>query len=260
MTESSLLIERSGSLVILTLNRPAVGNAIDLEMSRELMRAAIECDEDSTVRCVLLAGAGSRFCVGGDLQSITAAVNIGAYVKELTGTLHIAIAHLTRMKKPLVTAAQGAIAGAGVSLAIIGDIALAGRASTFSWAYSAVGLTPDGGLSWFLPRLIGLRRAQEFAFLGKRWTGEEAAALGVVTKTVDDDKLMSEAKATASQLAAGATRALGATRELFLHGALNGLESQMEFESRSIAHAAVHGDGPLGIEAFKEKRKPIFGA
>lgn len=243
----------------ITLNRPDAGNGISLELASELLQVAIRCDEDEAVRCVVLQANGPRFCVGGDLQSmIKAGDGLGSLLKDLTGHFHLAVARLARMPKPLVTSIHGAAAGAGVSLAILGDIAIAGRGAHFTWAYSALGFTSDGGLSWFLPRLIGLRRAQEFALLGKRMTADDAAGCGLITRAVDDDKLKAEVAQVAATLAASATASLGRTRELLVSGYDNSLESHLEVESRSITAMAKSTDGREGLKAFVEKRKPVF--
>jgi len=259
MSGKTILLARSQGVATITLNRPDAGNAIDVELAHDLLRAAIECEEDRTVRCVLLNAAGPRFCVGGDLLSLSrAGSQLGPVLKELTGYLHLAMARLAHMKKPLVTAIHGAAAGAGVSLAILGDIALAAKSSHFTWAYGGIGFTPDGGISWLLPRLIGLRRTQEFAFSGKRLTADEAASFGMITRSVDDDKLVAEAAQVAQNLAQSATAALGKTRELLFSTYEKSFEAQMGAESRSITDAALEGDGREGLAAFAAKRKPDF--
>lgn len=259
MSGKTILLDRSQGVATITLNRADAGNAIDVELAHELLRTAIECEEDKSVRCVLLNAAGPRFCVGGDLLSLSrAGSQLGPVLKELTGYLHLAISRLAHMKKPLVTAINGATAGAGVSLAILGDIALAAKSSHFTWAYGSVGLTPDGGVSWLLPRLIGLRRTQEFAYSGRRLSADEAASLGMITRSVDDNELAGEATQIAQSLAQSATAALGKTRDLLFSTYEKSFEAQMDAESRSITDAALEGDGREGLAAFAAKRKPEF--
>lgn len=257
--EPRLRVTHADGVAVITLNRPEQGNAIDLPLAAELLKEAARCEEDPTVRCVVLAASGPFFCVGGDLQGMAdAGEEIGAFVKELVDTFHHAVIRLARMNKPLVTAVQGPAAGAGVSLAILGDIALAALAANFTWAYNKVGFTPDGGISWLLPRLIGLRRTQEFALLGKRLSASEAANYGLITRVVSDESLMAEALETAKTLARSSISALGHTRELLLSSYANGLEEQMEMEARSITAASETPDGREGLAAFFEKRKPLF--
>lgn len=254
-----LLFERDGAVATLTLNRPTSGNALDLDLAKAFMSAAIDCDEDPAIRCVVLTGAGSRFCVGGDLAAFAAADHsIPAFLKELTAYMHSAMARLARMEKPLVTVINGAAAGAGMSLAVLGDIALAARSAHFTMAYTAVGLTPDCGATWLLPRLIGLRRAQEMMLENRRVTAEEAAALGLVTRVVEDGELASEAARVAHRLARSATFALGCVRGLLQSSTCSSFETQMEHEARAISKASRHPHGREGVGAFLEKRQPTF--
>jgi 2-(1,2-epoxy-1,2-dihydrophenyl)acetyl-CoA isomerase len=254
-----LLFERDGAVAKLTLNRPEAGNSINVPLARALMEASIVCDEDDTIRCVLLTGAGRLFCAGGDIGGFSAAgEQIPSLLKELTAYLHMAISRFMRMGKPLVTAVNGAAAGAGFSLALLGDITLAARSAKFTLAYGGIGLSPDGGSTWLLPRLVGMRRAQELALTNKRVSAEEAAALGLVTRTVDDDALAGEAASVAAQLAGSATRALGRTRNLLLSSFSASLEEQMELEARAIAASGRDSEGREGVAAYIAKRKPDF--
>ena len=259
MTDRSLLIERQGAVITLTLNRVETGNAINLDLARALMEAAILCDEDDTIKCVVLTGAGKMFCVGGDVTSFAAAQDgVPALLKEMTAHLHSAISRFSRMGKPLVTAINGPAAGAGFSLAILGDVALASRAAHFTLAYGAIGLSPDGGATWLLPRLIGLRRTQELVLTNKRVSSDAAERLGLVTRVVDDASFAAEVDALAGQLAASATQSLGRARNLLISSFDTSLETQMELEARAIAACARGAEARAGISAFLAKRKPVF--
>jgi 2-(1,2-epoxy-1,2-dihydrophenyl)acetyl-CoA isomerase len=256
---NGLLFERDGPVARITLDRPEAGNAIDLPMARALMEAAIACNEDDAIRCVLMTGNGRLFCAGGDVAVFAAMGDkLPAFLKEITTYLHAAVSRLAGMKKPLVTAVNGPAAGAGFGLAILGDLVLAAPSAHFTVAYTGVGLSPDGGTTWLLPRLIGLRRAQELALLNKRVNAEEAAALGLITRVAGEGALEKEAADLASQLARSATPALGATRRLLLDSFTTTAETQMERESRAIAAQARTRDGREGIAAFVEKRAPNF--
>ena len=172
--------------------------------------------------------------------------------------LHAATSRFARMRAPLVVAVQGAAAGAGLSLAVSGDLVLAAESSTFTSAYTAAGVSPDGSSTYFLPRLIGLRRTQELMFTNRRLSAAEALEWGLVTQVVADSKLADEARALAGRLAGGATAAFGHVKQL-LHESFQGsLETQLERESRGIAEMGAGLDGPEGIRAFTEKRKPDF--
>ncbi len=190
MTEPVTLSVEDG-LARLTLNRPDALNAINRELAEALMAAAVRCATDPAVRAVLMTGAGGKaFCVGGDLKSFHAQGDgIAAHLKETTHYLHAACSTLARMDPPLVVAVQGAAAGAGFSLALLGDLVYAAESAVFTMAYTAAGLSPDGGSTFLLPRVVGLRRAQELTLTNRRLTGAEAAAWGVATACVADADL-----------------------------------------------------------------------
>jgi 2-(1,2-epoxy-1,2-dihydrophenyl)acetyl-CoA isomerase len=165
---------------------------------------------------------------------------------------------LVRMDKPVVTAINGPVAGAGIGLALLGDIAIADSNAHFTLAYTGIGMSPDGGSTWLLPRLVGMRRAQELCLRNRRVGAEEAAAIGLVTRVSAAGALMEEAQMLGLELAGSATRALGATRRLLLESTGNSLEAQLDAESRSIAAMARTADGKEGIASFVEKRPPLF--
>jgi 2-(1,2-epoxy-1,2-dihydrophenyl)acetyl-CoA isomerase len=259
MSESSVLLTRSGSIARITLNRPAQGNAIDLGMAGQLAAAALECDTDTSVRCVVLTGNGRLFCAGGDVSSfIDAGPRIAAFLSELAGTVHVAVTRLARMQKPLVTLINGPAAGAGLSLAIAGDVVLAARSAHFTSAYSAIGLTPDGGMTWVLPRLIGIRKAQEMLITNRRVDAVEAERIGLITRVVDDEALAEEGAKIASTLAGSATQALGAARTLLLQSFDSSFEAQLEREARAIVAAGGSAESAEGLAAFVAKRKANF--
>jgi 2-(1,2-epoxy-1,2-dihydrophenyl)acetyl-CoA isomerase len=256
---NGVLFEVDGPVATITLNRPDVGNALDIPMSRELMELAIRCEGDAAIRCVVLTGAGKLFCGGGDVAAFAAAGDaLPEFLREITSYLHAAIAVFARMDKPLVTAVNGSAAGAGIGLAILGDIALAEPSASFSLAYTGIGLTPDGGTTWLLPRLIGLRRAQELCLTNRKVRAEEAAGLGLVTRVVEAGTLAAEAAKVAADLARGATGALGATRKMLVESTSSTLESQLALESRTISNQSRNYEGREGVTAFLEKRAPRF--
>ena len=243
----------------ITLDRPDAANAIDLALGRELMHAAIRCDEDASVRAVLLTGAGKMFCAGGDLKSFAAQGDaLPATLKELTTYLHAATSRFARMNAPLVVAVNGTAAGAGFSIAISGDLVVMAESAKLTMAYTAAGLSPDGSSTWFLPRLVGMRRAQELMLTNRRLSAAEALDWGLVNQVVPDAELAATAGALARQLAAGATRAFGTVKSLLASTFSESLETQMELEARGIAAMAGGGDGREGIEAFVAKRAPKF--
>lgn len=242
-----------------TLNRPRAGNSINLEMGRELLHAALRCDEDPGVRAVVLAGSGNSFCFGGDLKEFSErGDDLPRLLKELTTYLHAAISRLARMDPPVVAAVHGAAAGGGFSLAISCDLVLAAESSRFAMAYSKAGLTPDGSSTYHLPRLVGLRRAMELALTGRELSAQEAFEWGIVNRVVPDEVLSEEATGLAERLAAGPTRALGASKRLLHGGWTEALETQMEHETRAIADISRTADAREGIAAFTQKRAASF--
>ncbi len=252
-----LLVERDGAILRLALNRPQRANALDLALCKALLDAAIDADEDDAVRCVVLSAHGKLFCAGGDIDAFVAAGDVlGPLVKQMTAALHMALARLLRMNKPLVTVIAGPAAGAGLSLAILGDIALAARSAHFTSAYTSIGMTPDGGSTWLLPRLVGMRRAQEMVLLNRRVSAEEAAQLGLITRSVPDEALAAEAESVVQHLAQGATAALGRSRNLLLSSFTTTLETQLEAEARAIANSARTEDAQARMAAFLQQRKP----
>ena len=242
-----------------TLNRPQAGNAIDIPTARALVEIATRCQTDAAIRCVVLTGAGRLFCAGGDVGAFQAAGDdVDALLFDLAGTLHVAVARFARMAKPLVTLVNGPAAGAGLSLAIAGDVVLCARSAHFTAAYGAIGLTPDGGMSWLLPRLVGLRKAQEMILTNRRVRAEEAERIGLVTRMVEDDALASEGEAMARTLANAATGAVGAARALLRDSFQTGLETQLESEVGSISRAGASAEGREGLAAYFAKRPPDF--
>ncbi|MDQ1231520.1 enoyl-CoA hydratase/isomerase family protein [Sphingomonas sp. SORGH_AS_0879] len=256
---SSVLVRKEGAAAWLTLNRPEAGNAVNPAMARELAEAAREVADDPAIRCVVLTGAGRLFCVGGDVAAMAAAGSeAGPFLRDLADTLHSAIVTLTEMAKPLVVLVNGPAAGAGLSLGILGDVVLAARSAHFTAAYTGVGLSPDGGMSWLLPRLVGLRRAQAIILSNERISAEQAERIGMVTRMVEDDDLLSEAEALAARLIAAPTAVLGAARRLMIDSATASLPDHLDREARTIAHAGTQPEAREGIAAFVERRKPDF--
>lgn len=259
MTYQGFAFSVEGGVARIELDRQDVGNALDMAMTRSLMDAAVRCDGDDSIRCVLITGRGRMFCTGGDIEGFKQAGDgLQAYIKEITGYLHLAAARFARMPKPLVTAVNGAAAGAGFALAMSGDIVIASDTASFVLAYPGIGYTPDGGMSWLLPRLVGLRKAQEIALLNPRIRADEALRIGLVTRVVAADALVETADAIATQLAASATSALGQTRRLLLDAMTTPLETQLESESRAISDQSVSVHGREGIAAFLGGRPPVF--
>lgn len=262
MKLETITFEVLDKVAVITLNRPDAANALDVNCARELLRVAIHCDANPAIRAVLLTGNGKMFCGGGDIPSFAVPqepVGIGEVFRDITAYLHAAISRLQRMDAPVVIAVNGAAAGAGMSLAITGDVVFAAASAKFSMAYTALGVCPDGSSSFFLPRLVGMLRAKELMLLNRRLSAAEAQQLGLVTEVVADEELLTRAMACARQLAEGPTKAYGTVKRLLVDSFNNSLETQMEYETRGIAElAAKSEDAKEGIAAFLAKRKPTF--
>jgi 2-(1,2-epoxy-1,2-dihydrophenyl)acetyl-CoA isomerase len=258
VSTSSVQVETRGAVALVTLNRPESANTLNLEMAMDLLAAALTCARNAAVRAVVLTGSGRNFCFGGDLRAM-ASRETGAddYIRELTTYLHSAIAHFARMDAPVIAAVNGTAAGAGVGLMAMADLAVCAANSKFNLAYTAAGLTPDGGTSFLLPRIVGARRAMELLILNRTLLAAEALSWGLVNEVVAEDQLLGRALEIAEQLAQGASGAYGATKRLLAHS-LGAFESQMVLESETIARHAVSGEGAEGIAAFLAKRRPQF--
>ncbi|MEE4453599.1 enoyl-CoA hydratase/isomerase family protein [Novosphingobium resinovorum] len=243
----------------LTLASSATRNGISPAIARSLREKASLCAASDEVRCVVLTGSGPFFSVGGDIALFASVgTDAQAQVLQLASVFHEAVHKLATMPKPLVTAINGPAAGAGFSLAILGDITIAAVSAHFTAAYSAVGLTPDGGMSWTLPRLIGLRRAQDLILTNRRVTAQEAVEIGLVTQVVPDGDLAAAAIRYAERLAAGPTGALAQCRALLFAGHNATLAEQLDAEAKSIADACAGPEGREGVAAFIEKRAADF--
>lgn len=256
-----VLLERQGAVACLTLNRPEAGNAVDVPLARCLLEVATAVADDPAIRCVIVRGNGRMFCAGGDVKQLHAAGDARPeLLHRILACLHPAIVRLASMDKPVITAIHGPAAGAGVGLAAVGDIALAEPDAHFTMAYSRIGLTPDGGATWLLPRLIGLRRTQELALTNRKVSAEEAAAMGLITRVVAKGTLAQEVERVAQSLSRSAVGALGRTKRLLLTNGDATLERQLQAESANIATQGGTAESRIGIAAFIERREADFTA
>lgn len=259
MAYEHLTFQTADGVATITLNRPDAFNALNLPLARELFAAVLAADEDPKVRCVVVTGAGKAFCGGGDVKEFASSLDrIGIVIKELTTYVHGAVSRLVRMPKPVITAVNGVAAGGGFSLAISGDLVIAAESARFTMAYSRIAATPDGSSSYFLPRLVGLRRAIELFYTNRALSAREALEWGLVTRVVPDAELGPAVAALARELAQGPTVALGRGKLLFHLSTAESLETQMEHESQWIAAMGHTADFAEGVTAFAAKRTPTF--
>ena len=261
MSFETLLYEVADNVATITFNRPDAANAIGPQGARELCAAAMDADDDPQVRALVLTGAGKMFCAGGDLGAFARAGDgTRKLLMQMTGDLHLGLSRLARSKAPVIAAVNGTAAGAGFSLVMACDLAIAAESAVFTMAYTRAGLSPDGSSTYYMPRKIGDRRTRELMLTNRVLSSQEALDWGVVNEVAANDQVLAKAQALAKRLAAGPTAAFGAVKTLLNGTFEQTLESQMELEARSIAAlaAAPDGDGREGIAAFVHKRKPQF--
>jgi 2-(1,2-epoxy-1,2-dihydrophenyl)acetyl-CoA isomerase len=257
---ANLVFEIRNHVGHIAFNRPQAANGIDLDLARDFSDVIRRCQGNPGVRALLLSGNGKLFCAGGDLKAFAAqpAADLPSYLREVTHFLHSAISTFAHMSSPVIAAVHGSAAGAGFSLACACDFVFAAESAKFTLAYSRAGLTPDGSATYFLPRIVGLRRALELAIINPVLTAEEAHRLAIVTRVVPDSQLLDQARGFAEQLAAGPTLAFGGVKRLLLDSVVNKLETQMALETDWISQMARTRDGREGINAFVGKRAPQF--
>lgn len=237
----------------IALNRPDASNAIDLQTARALHAAVDRAAADDDARAVLLRGEGRRFCAGGDLAAIAAAPDRPAFLTTLAGAAHDAVRAFDALPKPVVAAVQGAAAGIGFSLALGADLVIAGESARFVTAYTTVGLTPDGGLSWLLPRVAGQRRAAELILTSRPVGAQEAQATGIVSDVTADDEILSAARAAAAGLAQRPAHALGAARRLVRSSWGSTLEEHLDTEAATIARSSAEEETAALITGFLKR-------
>lgn len=258
---SSLRVERDGSVAILTLDRPDALNAFDEDLTSALSIALIDASQDGAVRCVVITGAGRAFSAGQDLRDRAAAIAADAELRlgdELRRRYHPIITAIRDMRKPVVAAVNGVAAGAGLGLALSCDVRVAAGSATFRAAWSRVGLVPDAGSAYFLPRLVGWGRAIDIVFSGEPVTSEEALRLGLATRVWPDAEFAAAWRAYARDLAAGPTEAYALTKEGLDAAWDRGLRGFLEHEASLQDRAGRSKDYAEGVRAFLDKRPPRF--
>lgn len=257
--DATLLTGRNGAVATLTLNRPDKLNSFNEALHRALRAALEEIEADPAVRAVLLTGAGKGFCAGQDLSDRNVAadqpLDLGATIETYYNPL---VRRLRALEKPVVCAVNGVAAGAGANLALACDIVLAARSARFIQAFCKIGLVPDSGGTYFLPRLVGEARAKALALLGEPLSAEQAEAWGLIWKAVDDDRLQAEAMALAQRLAMGPTMGLGLIKRALNASFANDLDRQLDLERDLQREAGGSADYREGVAAFIQKRQPVF--
>lgn len=263
MSEAELLTQIDGPIARITFNRPQVRNALTTGMVTAMREFLKQVEHDPAVRCLVMTGAGDHFMAGGDVQGFAKSIEMspGERQRDFEQRAGIAMpifAVMERLQKPIVAKVRGAVAGASVGWVAASDFVLVSDSAFFLVAHIALGTSPDGAVTWHLPRAVGLRKAKEMALLGGRLTAEEAVTHGLANRVVPDAELDAETEKLVQRLANGPTVAIGRTKRLLNQAAANSLATQMELEAESFGACAGTEDFAEGVRSFTEKRKPAF--
>lgn len=262
---ADLEFERRDGYAVMTFNRPQHRNALTTPMAQEMGRLLLEIEKDSSLRCLILRGAGDHFMAGGDVKGFTETLEMSSEERRLNFERRVQdcapIFHaLNRIPQIVLASVRGAVAGAGVSFTAAADLAIASPTAFFLMAQIHLGMSPDGTATYFLPRLVGLKRAKEIALLGDRFDAQQAERWGMLNRVVDNDAELDDVvEAMARRLAKGPATALGKTKQLLNASQQNDFEVQFQAEAVSFGTCAATDDFAEGVRAFFDKRKPEFG-
>jgi 2-(1,2-epoxy-1,2-dihydrophenyl)acetyl-CoA isomerase len=263
MSDHQVLFEHKNAVAVITVNRPASLNALTAKMLDGLIAATDRCEQDREIRCVVIRGAGGHFMAGGDIKEFHKTLKDArdTYVRgreQQVVRANQLIYNLRRLAKPVIASVSGAAAGYGLSLMLAADLAIVADDAVFTMAYQHIGLSPDGGATYFLPRMIGERRAMELALLGERFNAAKALELGIVNRVVKAAEIEAETSKLARSLARGPTIALALTKRLIRSSLDNTWDEHLHREAEAFSMAAACGDHVEGVSAFVGKRKPTF--
>lgn len=258
MGYQTLLVERAGAITTITLNRPEARNAIDMAMRQELIAALDEIEGDAAARVVILTGAGGHFCAGGDVKSMRARRSTAAEGRARVESLNRMVLRLVDFPLPTLAMVDGYAVGAGTNLALCCDLVVASDRARFGELFNKIGLVPDGGGTWLLPRLVGLPRAKELIFTGEVFDAAEAARIGLVNRVVPAAELAGVTRRLAETIAAGPPTVLRLAKHMVNRAATGDLAAALDLEAYSQGLAIAGDDHQEGLAAFFEKRSPKF--
>lgn len=258
MSDETVRLERDGAVAVLTMDKPLALNAFDQPMAEALAATAMQVASDASVRAVVLRGAGKHFCAGGDLGAISGARDPSAYVLKLARTANVVLERFRSMDKPVLAELKGAVAGGGVGIALAADVRVAADSTKLSLAFLKVGLTPDMGATWTLPRLVGRARAFELAAVHDPVLVMEAWRMGLVNRVVKASELERESLKWARELALLPPKAVAEVKWLLNAAESDSYAAHLDEDSAAIARMAATQDFQEGVKAFFEKRPPKF--
>lgn len=253
-----LTVRRDGGVATLIIDRPGAHNSLTPALLDDLVDATTDLLTDDAVRCLVLTGAGPAFCAGADLGMLAGDGSDEARVRALATRLHVLVRDLVTAPKPVVTGVNGVAAGGGLGPALAGDLVLAAEDARFEFAYPRIGLSGDGGSTWLLPRLVGLRRATGLVLRDDPVGAGEAVELGLASEVVPSDGFEARLADVAADLADGPTRAYGETKALLARSVERGLERHLADETRRIARLTGTADYARGLAAFGTDEEPAF--
>ena len=258
----TLVVEEKDGVAWVRMNRPDELNALNLTMAKELCRVAARCTTEKSIRAVVLTGTGKGFSAGGDVKGMHRTLKekgrADLFLRDLALHLHSFVAEIVRMPKPVIAAVNGIAAGAGFSMSLACDLSLAVEGARFVLAYTNIGLVPDGGSTYFLSRIVGVRKAMEIVYLNEPMGAEEALRLGIVNKVFPEEDFEQGVLSVAQKLARGPMATYGRAKKLIRLGLSETIESQMENERQGIAERSLAPEFREGVTAFVEKRIPDF--
>lgn len=258
MSESIIKTNSQGSVFEIIMNRPDRLNAMYLDLFDGLLLALQEANNDK-YRSIIIKATGNAFSVGGDIRAFSEIAQSGKEIPERgPDLLHKVMQEIRLIEKPVIASIQGACAGAGLSLVLCSDLAIASDNAKFNLAYAGIGLSPDGGSTYFLPRHVGLKRATEILLTGKTMSANEACDLGLINRVVPHNELIDQTLQIATMLAMGPTAAFAKMKKLLYHTFDNTLENHLMLESKYFSQSSMTADFKEGLTAFLEKRPPMF--
>ncbi|PPR77892.1 MAG: 1,2-epoxyphenylacetyl-CoA isomerase [Alphaproteobacteria bacterium MarineAlpha2_Bin1] len=262
MTEE-VLLKLNKNIATIKFNRPEVLNAMNEAFGKCLIDISQEILSYSSLKCIVFEGEGDHFCAGGDINMFGKILELSpderkAHFQKFLSQLHMSILNFINLPVPIIAKVRGAAAGFGLSLVLCSDLAIASTDAKFNLAYNHIGLSPDGGSTFFLPRLVGIKKAKEIAFLGHRLDAEKALELGIINRITKNEQLDSTVDALIEELSRGPTKAIGLTKKLINQSLYSSEVVQLEKETEFFSLSSATYDFEEGVKSFLEKRKPIF--